>query len=41
MKKIKHFSALLLASAMILSLLAGCASTPANDGTPADVLEGP
>ena len=41
MKKIKHFSSLLLASALILSLLAGCANTSANDGTPASTPEEP
>lgn len=41
MKKMKRIWALLLTAATILSLLAGCASTPANDGTSATTPDGP
>ena len=41
MKKKTKLRNIVLAGILALSLLAGCASTPANDGTPAAVPEGP
>ena len=41
MKTRNKWTALILLGALILSLLAGCAGTPANDGTPATTPEGP
>ena len=41
MKTHKKWMALILLGALVLSLLAGCADTPSNDGTPAPAPEGP
>lgn len=41
MKTHNKWMALILLGALVLSLLAGCADTPFNDGTPAPAPEGP
>ena len=41
MKTHNKWMALILLGALVLSLLAGCADTPPNDGTPAPAPEGP
>ena len=41
MRTHKKWMALILLGALVLSLLAGCADTPFNDGTPAPAPEGP
>ena len=41
MKSKNRLTALLLGGAMVLSLLAGCAGTPVNDGAPAAAPNGP